>query len=85
LGSRDMVTRTEAVGMFLIPGGHFLVEIPAWPEELLTIRELHAVAEVTPLLKGSSLRTKSPRVGKNLRANVAYQIGCFANNTLAKI
>jgi hypothetical protein len=28
LGSRDAVRRTEAVGMFLMPGGHFLIEIP---------------------------------------------------------
>jgi hypothetical protein len=27
LGSRDAVPRTEAVGMFLMPGGHFLIEI----------------------------------------------------------
>jgi hypothetical protein len=29
LGSRDTIPRTEAVGMFLMPGGHFLIEIPA--------------------------------------------------------
>jgi hypothetical protein len=28
LGSRDAVPRSEAVGMFLMPGGHFLIEIP---------------------------------------------------------
>uniref|UniRef100_A0A2N9EYS3 Uncharacterized protein n=1 Tax=Fagus sylvatica TaxID=28930 RepID=A0A2N9EYS3_FAGSY len=76
-----MISRTETVGMFLMPGGYFLIEIPASLEELLTIRELHVVAEVTLLLKGFSLRTKSPRVGKNLRTNVTSQIGCFVNNT----
>uniref|UniRef100_A0A2N9IBK6 Uncharacterized protein n=1 Tax=Fagus sylvatica TaxID=28930 RepID=A0A2N9IBK6_FAGSY len=29
LGSQDMILRTEAVGMFLIPRGHLLIEIPA--------------------------------------------------------
>ena len=29
LGSQDAVPRTEAVGMFLMPGGHLLIEIPA--------------------------------------------------------
>ena len=29
LDSRDMILRTEAVGMFLISGGHFPIEIPA--------------------------------------------------------
>uniref|UniRef100_A0A2N9HUF2 Aminotransferase-like plant mobile domain-containing protein n=1 Tax=Fagus sylvatica TaxID=28930 RepID=A0A2N9HUF2_FAGSY len=44
-------------------------------EELLTIRELHVVAEVTLFLKGFSLRAKSLQVGKNLCANTASQIG----------
>uniref|UniRef100_A0A2N9FT26 Uncharacterized protein n=1 Tax=Fagus sylvatica TaxID=28930 RepID=A0A2N9FT26_FAGSY len=57
LGSQDMILRTEAVGMFLMPRGHFLIEIPARPEELLTIRKLHVVAEVILLLKGLSLWT----------------------------
>ena len=29
LGSQDMILRTEVVGMFLMPRGHFLTEIPA--------------------------------------------------------
>ena len=29
LGSRDAVLRTGAFGMFLMPEGHFLIEIPA--------------------------------------------------------
>jgi hypothetical protein len=29
LGSQDVVLRTEAVGMFLMPRGHLLIEIPA--------------------------------------------------------
>jgi hypothetical protein len=29
LGSQDMILRTEAVGMFLMPRGRFLIEIPA--------------------------------------------------------
>ena len=62
-------------------GGHFPIEIPARPEEFLTIQELHVVAEVTLLLKGFSLRTKSLQVGKDLRANIASQIGYFVNNT----
>jgi hypothetical protein len=61
--------------------GHLLIEIPARPEELLTIRKLHVVAEVTLLLKGLGSRTKLQRVRENLRANVASQIGCFVNNT----
>jgi hypothetical protein len=65
-------------------GGHFLIEIPARPEELLAIRELHAVAKVTLLLKGFSLRTKLPSVRKNLRTNGPSQIGCFAT-ILSKI
>uniref|UniRef100_A0A2N9ID52 Uncharacterized protein n=1 Tax=Fagus sylvatica TaxID=28930 RepID=A0A2N9ID52_FAGSY len=81
LGSQDMILRTEAVGMSLMPRGHFLIEIPAWPGELLTIRELHVVVEVTLLLKGFNLRTKLSSVGKNPRANAASQIGCFVNNT----
>jgi hypothetical protein len=67
--------------MFLMPGGHFLIEISARPEELLTIRELHGVAEITLFLKGFNSRTKSLQAGKNLRANTASQIGCFVNNT----
>jgi hypothetical protein len=76
-----MILRTKAVGMFLMPGGYFLIEIPAWPEELLTIRELHVVAEVTLLLKCFNTQTKLLRVGKNPRANVAPQMSCFVNNT----
>uniref|UniRef100_A0A2N9HJ11 UDP-glycosyltransferases domain-containing protein n=1 Tax=Fagus sylvatica TaxID=28930 RepID=A0A2N9HJ11_FAGSY len=49
--------------------------------KLLTIRELHIVAEATFLLKGFSSRTKLLRVGKSLCANDASQIGCFVNNT----
>jgi hypothetical protein len=29
LGSQDMILRTEAVGVFLMPRGHLLAEIPA--------------------------------------------------------
>ena len=29
LGSRDMILRTEAVGLFFTPKGHLLIEIPA--------------------------------------------------------
>ena len=67
--------------MFLMPRGHLLIEIPAWPEELLMIRKLHVVAGVTLLHKGFGSRTKLQRVGEDLRANVASQIGCFVNNT----
>ena len=67
--------------MFLVLRGHFLIEIPARPEELLTIRELSVVAEVNLLLKGLSSQTTSLRVGENLRANAASQISCFVNNT----
>ena len=67
--------------MFVVPRGHFLIEIPARPEKLLTIRELRVVAEVNLLLKGLSSRTKSLWVGENLRANAASQISCFVNNT----
>ena len=44
------------------------------------IRRLRVVAEATLLLKDFSSRTKLLRVGENLRANVASQIGCFVNN-----
>ena len=81
LGPQDMILRTEAVGMFLMSRDYFLIEIPARPEELLTIRELSVVAEVNLLLKGLSSRTTSLRVGENLGANVASQIGCFVKNT----
>ena len=81
LGLQDMILRTKAIGMFLISWGHFSIEILARPEELLTIQELHVVAEVTFLLKGFNLRTKLLLVDKNPRVNVASQIGCFVNNT----
>ena len=81
LGSQDMILRTEAVGMFLMPRGHLLIEIPAWPEELLTIRKLRVVAGVNLLPKDLGSRTKLQRVRENLCANVASQIGCFVNNT----
>ncbi len=29
LGSQDVILRTEAVGMFLMPRGHLLIDIPA--------------------------------------------------------
>uniref|UniRef100_A0A2N9H2S6 Uncharacterized protein n=1 Tax=Fagus sylvatica TaxID=28930 RepID=A0A2N9H2S6_FAGSY len=58
LGSQDMILRTEAVGMFLMPR-----------------------AEVNLLPKGLGSWTKLQRVGENLCANVASQIGCFVNNT----
>ena len=64
-----------------MPEGHFLIKIPAWLEKLLTIWELHVVAEVTLFLKGFNLRTKSLWAEKNLRANAAPQIDCFVNNT----
>ena len=44
------------------------------------IRKLHVVAGVTLLHKGLGSRTKLQRVGEDLRANVASQIGCFVNN-----
>ena len=60
--------------------GHFLIEIPVRLGKLLTIRELHVVAEVTFFTKVSGLWTKLLRVGRNLCANTAPQIGCFVNN-----
>jgi hypothetical protein len=84
LGSQDMILRTEAVGMFLMPRGHLLTEIPVQPEELLTIRKLRAVAEVNLLPKGLGSWTKLQWVGENLCANVASQIGCFCQQHLAK-
>uniref|UniRef100_A0A2N9FHM4 Uncharacterized protein n=1 Tax=Fagus sylvatica TaxID=28930 RepID=A0A2N9FHM4_FAGSY len=73
LGSQDMILRTEAVGMFLMPRGHLLTEIPVQPEELLTIRKLRAVAEVNLLPKGLGSWTKLQRIGKSFCANVASQ------------
>jgi hypothetical protein len=48
------------------------------------IRKLRVVAEVNLLPKGLGSRTKLQRVGENLCANVASQIGCFVNNTYQK-
>ena len=45
------------------------------------IRELRAVAGVKLLPKGLGSRAKLQRVGENLCANVASQIGSFVNNT----
>ena len=47
----------------------------------MTIRKLHVVAEVTLLCKVLDSLAKLQRVGEDLRANVASQIGCFVNNT----
>jgi hypothetical protein len=47
----------------------------------LTIRKLHVVAKVNLLPEGLGSRTKLQRVGENLCANVASQVGCFVNNT----
>jgi hypothetical protein len=70
--------------MFLMPRGHLLTEIPAWPEELLTIRKLRVVAEVNLLPKGLGSWTKLQRVGESLCANVASQVGVLST-TLSKI
>jgi hypothetical protein len=48
------------------------------------IRKLRVVAEVNLSPKGLGLRTKLKRVGENLCASVASQIGCFVNNTYQK-
>jgi hypothetical protein len=45
------------------------------------IRKLQAVAEVNLLPKGLGSWTKLQRVGENLCANAASQMGCFVNNT----
>ena len=82
LGLQDMILRTEAVGMFLTPMGHLLIEIPACPEELLMIRKLHVVAGVTLLHKDLGLRTKLQRVGENLCASVGPFFRSFDHNSL---
>uniref|UniRef100_A0A2N9GDD4 Uncharacterized protein n=1 Tax=Fagus sylvatica TaxID=28930 RepID=A0A2N9GDD4_FAGSY len=64
LGSQDMILRTEAVRMFLMPRGHLLTEIPVQPEELLTIRKLRAVAELNLLPKGLGSWIKLQWVGE---------------------
>uniref|UniRef100_A0A2N9F750 Aminotransferase-like plant mobile domain-containing protein n=1 Tax=Fagus sylvatica TaxID=28930 RepID=A0A2N9F750_FAGSY len=64
---------------YLLFNGTGLAQRRAW--ELLTIRKLHVVAEVNLLPKGLGSRTKLQRVGENLCANVASQMGCFVNNT----
>uniref|UniRef100_A0A2N9FW08 Uncharacterized protein n=1 Tax=Fagus sylvatica TaxID=28930 RepID=A0A2N9FW08_FAGSY len=64
---------------YLLFNGTGLAQRRAW--ELLTIRKLRVVAEVNLLPKGLGSRTKLQRVGENLCANVASQIGCFVNNT----
>jgi hypothetical protein len=45
------------------------------------IRKLRAVAEANLLPEGLDSPTKLQRVRENLCANVASQIGCFANDT----
>uniref|UniRef100_A0A2N9FDY7 Uncharacterized protein n=1 Tax=Fagus sylvatica TaxID=28930 RepID=A0A2N9FDY7_FAGSY len=75
VGFRQSWYRRKACITFFLKVWALHREIPAWPEELLTIRELQVVAEVTLFLKGFSLWTKFPQVGRNLRANTAFQIG----------
>uniref|UniRef100_A0A2N9H3E6 Aminotransferase-like plant mobile domain-containing protein n=1 Tax=Fagus sylvatica TaxID=28930 RepID=A0A2N9H3E6_FAGSY len=64
---------------YLLFNGTGLAQRRVW--ELLTIRKLHVVAEVNLLPKGLGSRTKLQRVGENLCANAASQMGCFVNNT----
>uniref|UniRef100_A0A2N9IFJ0 Uncharacterized protein n=1 Tax=Fagus sylvatica TaxID=28930 RepID=A0A2N9IFJ0_FAGSY len=64
---------------YLLFNGTGLAQRRVW--ELLTIRKLRVVAEVNLLPKGLGSWTKLQRVGENLCANVASQIGCFVNNT----
>jgi hypothetical protein len=82
LGSQDMILRTEAVGMFLMPRGHLLTEIPVQPEELLTIRKLRAVAEVNLLPKGLGSWTKLQWVGESLWLSVGPFFRSFDHNFL---
>jgi hypothetical protein len=53
-----MIQRTEAVGVFLTSRGQLWTEIPACPEELLTIQKLRVAAGVNLLPKGLGSRTK---------------------------
>uniref|UniRef100_A0A2N9ERE0 Aminotransferase-like plant mobile domain-containing protein n=1 Tax=Fagus sylvatica TaxID=28930 RepID=A0A2N9ERE0_FAGSY len=62
------------IGIPARPGDHLLIEIPARPEELLTIRKLQIVAGVTLLHKDLGSQTKLQRVGENFCANVASQL-----------
>jgi hypothetical protein len=45
------------------------------------IRKLHVVAEETLLLMGFSSQTRLLPVGEDPRANTAFQVGCFVENT----
>ena len=65
-------------------GGHFQIEILAWPGKLLVIRELYVVAEVTLFLKVLSLWTNLSRVGKTLCMNNAPKMGQFWSINFAK-
>ena len=52
--------------VFGLPEGNFPIEIPARPEKILTIRELHVVHEYVLFLKVLDLRINSLQVRKTL-------------------
>uniref|UniRef100_A0A2N9F0U6 Uncharacterized protein n=1 Tax=Fagus sylvatica TaxID=28930 RepID=A0A2N9F0U6_FAGSY len=59
--------------VFGLPEGNFPIKIPARPEKILTIRELHVVHGYVLFLKFLDLRINSLRVGKTLRkASATY-------------
>ena len=84
LGLRDAVLWTKAVRVSSMSGGHFPIEILAWPQKLLTIQELHVVAEITVFLKGFNLQTKSLRVERIYTQTSLFK-RAILSTTLSKI
>uniref|UniRef100_A0A2N9EE00 Uncharacterized protein n=1 Tax=Fagus sylvatica TaxID=28930 RepID=A0A2N9EE00_FAGSY len=78
LGSRDMVPRTGAAGVFLVRlRTVFRSVIPARPGKILAIREFHVVHECVFFPTCPGLRINLLRVRKTLCASVATSVGKF--------
>ena len=59
LGLWDTALRIEATRVIFVVRSHLPIKIPAKPEKLLAIQELHVVVEGTLFLKDSNLQTNS--------------------------